>query len=80
MEILFIFNMTIQGKKVALVNIYEPNEDNIQFYHNLKEKYFEFDNEILIFCGDWNLVQNPKKDHHIYLHINSPRVRYNGGK
>ena len=55
-----ILNMTIQGKKVTLVNIYGPNEDNPQFYRNLKEKYSEFDNEILIICGDWNFVQNPK--------------------
>ena len=33
-----ILNMTIQGKKVTLVNIYGPNEDNPQFYRNLKEK------------------------------------------
>ena len=32
-----ILNMTIQGKKVTLVNIYGPNEDNPQFYRNLKE-------------------------------------------
>ena len=51
-----ILNMTIQGKKVTLVNIYGPNEDNPQFYRNLKEKYSEFDNEILIICGDWNWI------------------------
>ena len=55
-----ILNMTIQGKKVTLVNIYGPNEDNPQFYRNLKEKYSEFDNELLIICGDWNFVQNPE--------------------
>ena len=32
-----ILNMTIQGKKVTLVNIYGINEDNLQFYRNLKE-------------------------------------------
>ena len=41
-----ILNMAIQGKKVTLVNINGPNEDNPQFYRNLKEKYSEFDNEI----------------------------------
>ena len=47
-----ILNMTIQGKKVTLVNIYGPNEDNPQLYRNLKEKYSEFDNEMLITRGD----------------------------
>ena len=70
-----ILNMTIQGKKVTLVNIYGPNEDNPQFYRNLKEKYSEFDNEILIICGDWNFVQNPEVDYYNYLHINNPRAR-----
>ena len=70
-----ILNMTIQGKKVTLVNIYGPNEDNPQFYRNLKEKYSEFDNEILIICGDWNFVQNPEVDYFNYLHINNPRAR-----
>ena len=70
-----ILNMTIQGKKVTLVNIYGPNEDNPQFYHNLKEKYSEFDNEMLIICGDWNFVQNPEVDYYNYLHINNPRAR-----
>ena len=33
-----ILNKTIQGKKVTLVNIYGPNEDNPQFYQNMIEK------------------------------------------
>ena len=32
-----ILNMKIQGKKVTLVDIYGPNEDILQFYHNPKE-------------------------------------------
>ena len=33
-----ILNMTIQGKKVTLVNTYGPNEDNPQFYRNIWKK------------------------------------------
>ena len=33
-----ILNKTIQGKRVTLVNIYGPNEDNPQFYQNMIEK------------------------------------------
>ena len=32
-----ILNMTLQGKKVTLVNTYGSNEGNPQFYRNLKE-------------------------------------------
>ena len=67
--------MTIQGKKVTLVIIYRPNEDNPQFYRNLKEKYTEFENEILIICGDWNFAQNPEIDYYNFLHTNNPRAR-----
>ena len=70
-----ILNMTLQGKKVTLVNIYGPSEDNPQFYRNLKEKYSEFDNELLIICGNWNFVQNPEMDCYNYLLINNPRAR-----
>ena len=38
----------------------------------MKEKYSEFDNEILIICGNWNFVQNTEYN---YLHINNPRAR-----
>ena len=38
----------------------------------MKEKYSEFDNEILIISGNWNFVQNTEYN---YLHINNPRAR-----
>ena len=55
--------------------VYGPNKDNPQFYRNLKEKYSEFDNEILIICGDRNFVQNPEVDYFNYLHMNNPHAR-----
>ena len=41
----------------------------------MNEKYSEFDNELLIICGDWNFAQNPEIDYYNYLHINNPRAR-----
>lgn len=70
-----ILDMTIEGKKITLVCLYGPNEDNPHFYENIIQKVVEFDNEEVIMCGDWNLVLNPDKDYENYLHINNPRAR-----
>lgn len=70
-----ILDIIIQGKRITLVNLYGPNEDNPQFYSNLKQKYSEFENEFVIICGDWNLVINPELDTNNYLHINNPKAR-----
>ena len=41
----------------------------------MKEKCSEFDNKLLIICGDLNFVQNPEIDNYNYLHINNPSAR-----
>lgn len=70
-----ILDMKIQNKKITLVNLYGPNEDNVQFYDNLTKKVAEFENENVIMCGDWNLVLNADIDSSNYLHINNPKAR-----
>ena len=58
-----------------MVNIYGPNEDCPQFYLNIKQKVEEFDNEMAIICGDWNMIIDPDLDCENYKHINNPRAR-----
>lgn len=70
-----VLDMTIEGKKITLVCLYGPNEDNPHFYENIIQKVVEFDNEEVIMCGDWNLVLNADKDYEKYFHINNPRAR-----
>ena len=70
-----IIEINTQGKKITLVNLYGPNEDNPQFYNNLRQKYLEFENDYSLWCGDWNLVVNPDLDTNNYLHVNNPRAR-----
>ena len=67
--------MTICGKKITLVNIYGPNEDNPQFYKRIQQNVSEIGNDNVIFCGDWNLVLNPVLDSGNYRNINNPRAR-----
>ena len=70
-----ITELIMCGKKVTLVNIYGPNEDNPQFYTHIQQYVSEIGNENVIFCGDWNLILNPELDSENYKHINNPRAR-----
>ena len=70
-----ILDMVAQDKEFTLVNLYGPKNDNPQFYENLTKKIFEFENEKVIICGDWNFVINPEIDSFNYLHINNPKAR-----
>lgn len=71
-----ILDLSVQGKKVTLVNLYGPNVDKPSFYTTIKQIInTEFDNEYIIMCGDWNLVLQPDIDTKNYLHINNPRAR-----
>ena len=57
-----ILDMTVEGKKITLLCLYRPNEDNPQFYENIRQKVVEFENEQVIMCGDWNLILTADKD------------------
>ena len=70
-----ILEVTIQGKKIILVNIYGPNDDKPQFYKEIKQKILTLENEQVIWCGDWNLVLDQDMDTENYVHINNPRAR-----
>ena len=70
-----LLDITIQGKRITLVNIYGPNEDNPNFYTNIIQKISEFENDQVIICGDWNFVLDPDLDYNNYLHVNNPRAR-----
>ena len=70
-----IMEITIKGKKITLVNIYGPNEDRPQFYSNIRQKVDEFDNDMTIICGDWNLIIDPDLDCESYKNINNPKAR-----
>ena len=70
-----ILDVNIQGKRITLVNLYGPNQDNPNSYTNIKQKVSEFENDQVIMCGDWNFVLDPDLDCNNYLHINNPKAR-----
>lgn len=70
-----ILDITVQGKKLTIANVYGPNQDNPNFYINLFNKITETENDQLILCGDWNFVMDPDIDYENYVHVNNPRAR-----
>ena len=55
-----IIELNISGKKITLVNIYGPNEDKPDFYDNLQQSVIEFNNEHIIYCGDYKPCSRPE--------------------
>ena len=53
-----ILDISVNNIRFTLVSIYGPNEDNPDFYKNIKQMVEDLDNAHCIFCGDWNLVQD----------------------
>ena len=64
---LLISDIEINDKiTITLVNIYGPNRDSPEFYNQLYNICEEMESEFIIFCGDWNLVQDYNQDCYNY--------------
>ena len=70
-----LIDITVQGRKLTLANVYGLKQDNPQFYNTLFQIISEFENDEIVMCGDWNFVIDPDRDYDNYLHINNPRSR-----
>ena len=72
---MLILDLEIEGKRLTLANIYGPNDDSPNFFLKVQESIEEFDNEIVIICGDFNLVQNQELDTFNYINVNNPNAK-----
>ena len=70
-----ILDITIEGEKITLINLYGPNEDNPIFYENIFKCIQDFDNDKYIVCGDFNLTLDQQLDTYNYLNINNPKSK-----
>ncbi len=52
----------IEGKKITLITIYGPNVDTPQFFSKVSDIISNFDNQLVVLVGDYNLVQNQNLD------------------
>ena len=69
-----ILDITIKDRRTTLINIYGPNRDTPNFYEKLKKDITDFNNELVILTGDFNLTMNPEVDTKNYININNPRA------
>ena len=68
-------DLTIDDNRVTLINIYGPNQDDPEFYDQVRETLLEFDYVYFIVLGDFNLVLNQILDTNNYTTVNNPRAR-----
>ena len=45
---------------------YGPNVDNPNFFQSVSDKIVELENNSIVWCGDFNLVLDPKLDYKNY--------------
>ena len=70
-----LLDITAYNNRFTLVSLYGPNIDNPSFFQTVLEKIIELDNNSVVWCGDFNLVLNPKLDYKNYKTINNKNSR-----
>ena len=56
-----ILDITINNKRLALINIYSPNKDTSEFYEIIKNDIITYGNNIIL-AANFNLVLDPEID------------------
>ena len=70
-----MLDLTVHNNRFTLASIYGPNTDIPSFFEIVSEKIAELENNSVVWCGDFNLVQNPKLDYKNYKTINNKNAR-----
>ena len=68
-----IADLTIENHKLTLINIYGPNEDVPNYFQNIIDQAQFFQNDKIIWCGDFNVIQNPELDCYNYVSMNNKK-------
>ena len=68
-----IIDITIERKRLTLLNIYGPNRDNPDFYYEILTYIKQTTNPVIL-AGDFNLVLDPAIDtKKNYLTVKKPK-------
>ena len=70
-----LLDLIIEDKKLTLVTIYGPNDDQPDFFRKVADSIEEIGNDTCVICGDFNVVQDQDLDTFNYLHVNNPRSK-----
>ena len=70
-----ILDITIEGHRITLANIYAPNKDEPLFFINIKNEILKLGNAQILIMGDWNLMLDPTLDGKNYKNINNKKAR-----
>ena len=62
-----VLDISLNDRKLTLVNIYGPNRDSPNFYNELKNDIISCGNETVVMGGDFNLVLDFQKDCYITM-------------
>lgn len=69
-----ILDVTIEGNRMVLINIYGPNSEDPDFYRQIYNNILTYDIPVIL-AGDFNLVLNPEQDLQNYVNLNNPKAR-----
>lgn len=69
-----IIDITIEGKRLTLINIYGPNRDNTDIYYKILTYVKQTTNPVIL-AGDFDLILDPAIDTKHYQNINNPKAR-----
>jgi len=69
-----IADVTLQNNRITLINTYGPNNDSPDYFENIISLAHTFKNDKIIWCGDFNVVQNPSIDCYNYTQINNRKA------
>ena len=70
-----IIDAKLQGSRVTLVVVYDPNRDDPTCYQSLQSKIEMIGNTSVIIGGDWNVPLNYEIDTEKYVNRNNPKAQ-----
>ena len=69
-----ITDVSIDNNRITLINLYGPNKDAPAFFEDITVQAQAYNNDRIIWCGDFNVVQNSTIDCYNYSNTNNKKA------
>ena len=69
-----IFDIGVQDRRLSLVSLYGPNEDDPNFFNGIKQKLTDIGNQSIVMTGDWHVVLDYSTDCKNYVQRNNRKA------